>query len=65
ADPNTATLIGATAIGGAAEEWISEISLAIRARTPVHVAADVVHPFPTFSEILEIPLWELAGKLAG
>lgn len=65
ADPNTATLIGATAIGGAAEEWISEISLAIRARTPVHVAADVVHPFPTFSEILEIPLWELAGKLTG
>jgi len=30
----------------------------------VYVAADVVHPFPTFSEILEVPLSELAVKLA-
>ncbi|MFJ6562677.1 dihydrolipoyl dehydrogenase family protein [Streptomyces sp. NPDC091412] len=62
ADPDTRTVIGATALGGHAEEWISEVSLAIRAGVPVDVAADVVHPFPTFSEILEIPLNELAAR---
>ncbi|MFE9921796.1 hypothetical protein ACFYQA_09505 [Streptomyces sp. NPDC005774] len=65
ADAGSGTLIGATALGGHAEEWISEVSLAVRARIPVQVAADVVHPFPTFSEVLENPLWELAAKLTG
>ncbi|MFF4146780.1 dihydrolipoyl dehydrogenase family protein [Streptomyces sp. NPDC001698] len=65
ADGDSGTLLGATGIGGHAEEWISEASLAIRARIPVPVAADVVHPFPTFSEVLENPLRELVGKLAG
>lgn len=63
ADARSGVLIGATAVGGQAEEWISEVSLAIRAEVPAQVAADVVHPFPTYSEVLEIPLWELASKL--
>lgn len=63
ADPSTGTVIGASASGGHAEEWISEVSLLIRARIPVQVAIDVVHPFPTFGEILEGPLWELAARL--
>lgn len=65
ADPRSGTLVGATAMGGEAEEWISEVSLAIRAEVPVWVAADVVHPFPTFGEILERPLWELSSRLRG
>jgi pyruvate/2-oxoglutarate dehydrogenase complex dihydrolipoamide dehydrogenase (E3) component len=60
ADPRTGELIGATAMGGAAEEWITLVSLAIRAHLPARLAADVVHPFPTFGELLEGPLWELS-----
>lgn len=63
ADPLTRSVIGATGVGGHAEEWISEVSLAIRAQIPVTVARDVVHPFPTFGEVLEGPLWELAARL--
>ena len=65
ADPRRGTLVGATAMGGYAEEWISEASLAVRAEVPVTAHADVVHPFPTYSEILEGPLWSLAAQLSG
>jgi pyruvate/2-oxoglutarate dehydrogenase complex dihydrolipoamide dehydrogenase (E3) component len=65
ADPRRGTLVGATAMGGYAEEWISEVSLAVRAEVPVAAHADVVHPFPTYSEILEGPLWRLAAQLSG
>ena len=61
-DPVTDRVIGATAMGGQAEEWISTVSLAIRADVPVDVLADVVHPFPTFGELLEGPVWELASR---
>ncbi|HWD46814.1 MAG TPA: hypothetical protein VHM23_24410 [Actinomycetota bacterium] len=61
ADPRRAILVGASAMGGYAEGWISEVSLAIRAEVPVAVHADVVHPFPTYGEILEGPLWRLAA----
>jgi pyruvate/2-oxoglutarate dehydrogenase complex dihydrolipoamide dehydrogenase (E3) component len=64
ADPRRGTLVGATAMGGYAEEWISEVSLAVRAEVPVAAHADVVHPFPTYGEILEGPLWRLAAQLA-
>jgi pyruvate/2-oxoglutarate dehydrogenase complex dihydrolipoamide dehydrogenase (E3) component len=63
ADRARGVLIGATAFGGYAEEWISEVSMAIRAEVPVWVAADVVHPFPTYSEVLEGPLWQMAARL--
>ena len=63
ADRARGVLVGATAFGGYAEEWISEVSLAIRAEVPVWVAADVVHPFPTYSEILEGPLWQMAAEV--
>ncbi|UQU62601.1 NAD(P)/FAD-dependent oxidoreductase [Couchioplanes caeruleus] len=63
ADPATGVVIGAGAMGGYAEEWISEVALMIRAQIPVDVARDVVHPFPTFSEVLEAPLWDLAARL--
>jgi pyruvate/2-oxoglutarate dehydrogenase complex dihydrolipoamide dehydrogenase (E3) component len=52
-------------MGGYAEEWISEVSLAVRAEVPVTAHADVVHPFPTYAEILEGRLWGLAAELSG
>ena len=51
-------------MGEYAEEWISEVSLAVRAEVPVTAHADVVHPFPTYAEILD-PLWGLAAELSG
>jgi pyruvate/2-oxoglutarate dehydrogenase complex dihydrolipoamide dehydrogenase (E3) component len=62
-DRQRGVIVGASAFGGYAEEWISEVSLAIRADIPIWVFADVVHPFPTYSEILEGPLWQLAARL--
>ncbi|NMH96725.1 dihydrolipoyl dehydrogenase family protein [Pseudonocardia acidicola] len=64
ADPSRRTVIGATAMGGHAEEFISEMSLAVRGDIPLSVLTDVVHPFPTFSEVLEGPLVELAERVA-
>jgi pyruvate/2-oxoglutarate dehydrogenase complex dihydrolipoamide dehydrogenase (E3) component len=63
ADPATQCLIGATGMGQNAEEWIAVLSQAIRASTPVALLAYVVHPFPSFGEVLENPLWELREAL--
>jgi dihydrolipoamide dehydrogenase len=60
ADPAREVLVGATGVGGRAEEWVSELALAIRAEIPIRVLADVVRPFPTFSRVLDGPLRELA-----
>jgi pyruvate/2-oxoglutarate dehydrogenase complex dihydrolipoamide dehydrogenase (E3) component len=62
AEPGTGIVLGASAMGGRAEEWISEVSMMIRAQIPVDVARDIVHPFPTYSEILEVAAWELAAR---
>jgi dihydrolipoamide dehydrogenase len=62
ADPARGLLVGATALGGRAEEWISELVLAIRAEVPLRVLTDVVRPFPTFSRVLDDPLRELDAR---
>jgi dihydrolipoamide dehydrogenase len=60
ADPQRRVLVGAAAVGPAADEWAGELTLAIRAEVPVDVLADVVHAFPTFAEVLGPPYAELA-----
>ena len=55
-------LAGAAAVGQYAEEWMSEITLAVRAKIPLAVLADAVHAFPTYGAALETPLRELAER---
>jgi dihydrolipoamide dehydrogenase len=61
ADAGTGVLAGAVAVGPDAASWMGEVTLAIRAKVPVTILADVVHAFPTYGEALETALRELAG----
>src|SRR5215472_11618386 len=54
-------LAGAVAVGPDAATWMAEVTLAIRAKIPVTVLADVVHAFPTYGEALQAAFRELAG----
>lgn len=62
ADRATGTLTGAAAVGPGATSWMTEITLAIRARTPVAILADVVHAYPGYGEALEAALRTLAAS---
>jgi pyruvate/2-oxoglutarate dehydrogenase complex dihydrolipoamide dehydrogenase (E3) component len=53
-------LVGGAAVGLYADEWMSEVTLAVRAKVPLDVLADVVHAFPTYGVAIEEPLRELA-----
>jgi pyruvate/2-oxoglutarate dehydrogenase complex dihydrolipoamide dehydrogenase (E3) component len=44
-------LTGAYALGPESGEWLQQATLAIRSHLPLHVLADTIQPFPTFSEI--------------
>ncbi len=55
-------LVGAAAVGPYAEEWMGEVTLAIRAGVPLDVLADVVHAFPTYGEAIGTPLRGLAER---
>jgi pyruvate/2-oxoglutarate dehydrogenase complex dihydrolipoamide dehydrogenase (E3) component len=52
ADPERRVLVGATAVGPEAGEWIGQLTLAIRAQVAVDVLRDTIQPFPTFSEAI-------------
>ena len=54
-------LTGAVAVGPDAATWMAEVTLAIRAKIPVTILADVVHAFPTYGEALQAAFRELAG----
>src|SRR6516225_782683 len=41
-------LAGAVAVGPDAATWMAEVTLAVRAKIPVTILADVVHAFPTY-----------------
>jgi dihydrolipoamide dehydrogenase len=53
-------LAGAVAVGPDAATWMAEVTLAIRAKIPVTVLADVVHAFPTYGEALQAAFRQLA-----
>jgi pyruvate/2-oxoglutarate dehydrogenase complex dihydrolipoamide dehydrogenase (E3) component len=63
ADAASGQLVGAVAVGPDAASWMAEVTLAIRAKVPVTILADVVHAFPTYGEAMETALRELAGTL--
>jgi pyruvate/2-oxoglutarate dehydrogenase complex dihydrolipoamide dehydrogenase (E3) component len=60
ADPERRVLVGATAVGPEAGEWIGQLTLAIRAEVPVDVLRDTIQPFPTFSEAVYFAARDLA-----
>ena len=59
ADAERRVLVGATAVGPEAGEWLQQLTLAIRAEVPVDVLRDTIQPFPTFSEAITFAAREL------
>ncbi|HLY94554.1 MAG TPA: NAD(P)/FAD-dependent oxidoreductase [Gaiellaceae bacterium] len=64
ADPQKRILVGAVAVGPQAAEWLGQLTLAVRAETPVDVLADTIQPYPTFSEAIFFALRDLIDTLA-
>ena len=63
-DPRSGVLTGAAAVGPDAASWMGEVTLAIRAKIPVEILADVVHAFPAYTEALEAALTAALRELA-
>ena len=63
ADPTERVLAGAVAVGPQATEWLGQLTLAVRAATPVDVLVDTIQPYPTFSEAIFFALRELQDRL--
>ena len=59
ADPERRVLNGAVAVGPESGEWLQQLTLAVRAETPLDVLLDVIQPYPTFSEAVFLALREL------
>jgi pyruvate/2-oxoglutarate dehydrogenase complex dihydrolipoamide dehydrogenase (E3) component len=63
ADPAERVLVGAVAVGPQATEWLGQLTLAVRARTPVDILVDTIQPYPTFSEAIFFALRDLVEQL--
>jgi pyruvate/2-oxoglutarate dehydrogenase complex dihydrolipoamide dehydrogenase (E3) component len=63
ADPERRVLVGAVAVGPQAAEWLGQLTLAVRAETPIDVVLDTIQPYPTFSEAIFLAVRELADAL--
>ncbi len=64
ADAHDGVLVGASALGPRADEWIAQVTLAIRARIPLRTLVDTVQPFPAVSEILFPAYEQLLAKVS-
>jgi hypothetical protein len=62
ADAESGLITGAIAVGADATAWMAEVTLAIRAKIPVTVLADVVHVFPSYGEALQAALHTTASR---
>lgn len=60
ADARSGVLLGASAVGPAADAWGGELALAVRARVTVDLLADHVRAFPTWSEAIRPAAADLA-----
>ena len=63
ADPARHVLVGAVAVGPEAAEWLGQLTLAVRAETPLDVLLDTIQPYPTFSEAIWSALQALDDRL--
>lgn len=64
ADRGRGVVVGASAIGARADDWMAEAALAVRAQVPLAVLADTVHAFPSMGEAFEPVYRELAARCA-
>jgi len=64
ADRERRVLVGAVAVGPQATEWLGQLTLAVRAETPVEVLVDTIQQYPTFSEAIFFAVRELADRWA-
>jgi pyruvate/2-oxoglutarate dehydrogenase complex dihydrolipoamide dehydrogenase (E3) component len=64
AEPRERVLVGAVTVGPLAAEWLGQLTLAVRAATPLEVLLDTIQPYPTFSEGVFFALRELEDALA-
>jgi pyruvate/2-oxoglutarate dehydrogenase complex dihydrolipoamide dehydrogenase (E3) component len=60
ADPERRVLVGATIVGPEAGEWLGQLTLAVRAETPIDVLRDTIQPYPTFSEAIHFAARDLS-----
>jgi pyruvate/2-oxoglutarate dehydrogenase complex dihydrolipoamide dehydrogenase (E3) component len=59
ADPERRVLVGATIVGPEAGEWLGQLTLAVRAETPVEILRETIQPYPTFSEAIHFAVRDL------
>jgi pyruvate/2-oxoglutarate dehydrogenase complex dihydrolipoamide dehydrogenase (E3) component len=57
-------LVGASAVGPEAGEWLGQATLAVRAEVPIDLLVETIQPYPTFSEAFFFAARELQGRLS-